>query len=101
MPMRTIRNPANAISAPVTKHPAFSRQLDRATTDIDQYVRQLLCHCVPMPLEGSAAQFYRDEAKRIRALADASSLADVKKQLLTIADEFDRLAEQYENGLRR
>jgi hypothetical protein len=54
-----------------------------------------------MPLEGSSAQFYRDEARRIRALADASSLSDVKKQLLTIAEQFDRLADQYEKGRRR
>jgi hypothetical protein len=54
-----------------------------------------------MPREGSSAQFYRDEAKRIRALAEASSLSDVKQQLRMIAEQFDRLAEQYEKALRR
>jgi len=54
-----------------------------------------------MPREGLPAQYYRDQARRIRALAGASSLPDMKEQILTIADPFDRLAEQYEKGLRR
>lgn len=54
-----------------------------------------------MPLEGSSAPFHQDEAQRIRALAEVSSLPDLNEQLLTIADQFDRLAEPYENGLRR
>ncbi|HKW53513.1 MAG TPA: hypothetical protein VJO12_07465 [Stellaceae bacterium] len=54
-----------------------------------------------MPREGSSAQFYREEARRIRALAEASSLSDMKQKLLMIAEQFERLAEQYELGLRR
>ncbi len=54
-----------------------------------------------MPLEGSSAQFYRNEAERIRRLAEETSLPDLKQQLLMIADQFDRLAKQYELGLRR
>ncbi len=54
-----------------------------------------------MPLEASAAQFYRDEAKRIRSLAEACTFPETKAQLLMIADQYDRLAEQYELRLRR
>ena len=54
-----------------------------------------------MALDASAAQYYRDQAARIRALAEMTTLADMKAQLLMIADQFDRLARQYELGLRR
>ncbi len=49
-----------------------------------------------MVLEGSSAQFYRDKATRIRALAEGFSLPDTKDRLLMIADQYDRLAEQHE-----
>ncbi len=49
-----------------------------------------------MPFEGSSAQFYRDKATRIRALAEGFSLPDTKDRLLMIADQYDRLAEQQE-----
>lgn len=54
-----------------------------------------------MAFEGSSAQFYRDEAKRIRALAEQFQIPDLKDQMLTIASQFDRLAEQFEKGFRR
>jgi hypothetical protein len=37
-------------------------------------------------------QKYRDEAKRIRADAEAVHDPDVKKQLLTIAGQYERVA---------
>lgn len=52
-----------------------------------------------MPFEASSAQYYRDEAARIRALAEVTTFPDMKAQLLMIADQFDRLAKQYELGL--
>ena len=54
-----------------------------------------------MAFEGSSAQYYREEAKRIRALADRFTIPEFKEQMLAIASQFDRLAEQFEKGLRR
>jgi hypothetical protein len=54
-----------------------------------------------MAFEGSSAPYYRDQAKRIRALAEQFSFPDIKEQLLTVAGQFDRLAEQCDLGLRR
>jgi hypothetical protein len=43
----------------------------------------------------ASAQYYRDQAKRIRALAEQySSFVDIKDQLLAIAGQFDRLAQR-------
>jgi len=53
-----------------------------------------------MAFEGSPAQFYRDQAKRIRALAEKSQYPEIIGQLLTIAAQFERLAKQYDQGLR-
>jgi hypothetical protein len=57
-------------------------------------------HC-NMTSDGSSAQFYREEARRIRAIAEASSLSDMKEKLLKSAEQFERLAEHYEKGLCR
>ncbi len=54
-----------------------------------------------MPPEGSSAQYYRDEAKRICALAEGCHFPSTKQLLLAIADQYDRLAEQHEMGHRR
>jgi hypothetical protein len=56
---------------------------------------------VQMAFEGSPAQFYRDQAKRIRALAGESKYPEIIEQLLTIAAQFERLAKHYDKGLRR
>lgn len=53
-----------------------------------------------MPVEASSAQYYRDQAARIRALADMTTLPDLKAQLLMIADQFDQLAGQHERRFR-
>ncbi len=49
-----------------------------------------------MPLEGPSAQSYRDKAGRIRALAEGFGVPDTKEQLLRIADQYERLAQQDE-----
>lgn len=54
-----------------------------------------------MPREGSPAQYYRDQATRIRAIAADCKLPEIKQQLLTIADQFDRLAAQHAKGIYR
>lgn len=41
-----------------------------------------------------AAEQYRREAARVRALADASYLADVRNDLFTIAQDYEMLAQQ-------
>jgi len=52
-----------------------------------------------MPRGGSPAQYYRDQAKRIREIAATCKLPEIKEQLMTIADQFDRLAAQYATDL--
>lgn len=54
-----------------------------------------------MAFEGSPAQYYRNQAKRIRSLAEESKYPEIREQLLTIAAQFDRLAKQDDKGLRR
>jgi hypothetical protein len=54
-----------------------------------------------MAFEGSSAQYYRDQASRIRALAETSTFPDTKDQMRTIASQYDRMAEQFEKGLLR
>ena len=53
-----------------------------------------------MSFEGSSAEYYRDQARRIRELAEVTSLPDMKEQLGMIADQFDRLARQHERRFR-
>lgn len=48
-----------------------------------------------------AAQKYRKEAERLRGLAEASYLADVRKDLFTIAEDYEVLAQQREAEARR
>ena len=48
-----------------------------------------------------AADQYREEAARLRALADASYLADVRRDLVTIAQDYEALAQQREDVSRR
>jgi len=44
-----------------------------------------------------AARF-RQEATEIRAIADRAAVPDLKRQLLEIAERYDRLAERAERG---
>lgn len=48
-----------------------------------------------------AARQYRREAERLRGLAEASYLADVRKDLFTIAEDYEALAQQREAEARR
>lgn len=49
----------------------------------------------------AAAQHYRREAARLRALADESIFSEVKRDLADIAREYDALAQQREDIARR
>lgn len=49
----------------------------------------------------SAAQQYRREAARLRALADESTFVEVKRDLADIAREYEALAEQRDDNARR
>jgi hypothetical protein len=42
------------------------------------------------------AGHYREEARSIRAIAAQSGVKEIKRQLLGIADQYDRLAEHAE-----
>jgi hypothetical protein len=42
----------------------------------------------------TAVRFYREEGERLRIAADATTEADVRADLLTLADRYDQLAEQ-------
>jgi hypothetical protein len=53
------------------------------------------------PLGQSAAQQYRSEAARLRAMADESTFVEVKRDLAGIAREYEALAEQREDNARR
>jgi hypothetical protein len=41
---------------------------------------------------------YRQEAKEIRAIANRATVPDLQRELLKIADRYDRLAESAEKG---
>jgi hypothetical protein len=47
-----------------------------------------------MTFKVSSARYYRDQAKRIRALAEESIFPETKEQLLTVAAQFDQLGEE-------
>ena len=53
----------------------------------------------PMPYKGTLAQYCRDRAARIRALADLTTLPDIKAQLFAIADELDQLERRFRDQL--
>lgn len=55
----------------------------------------------PDSSERNAAQHYRREATRLRALADESIFPEVKHDLADIAREYDALAQQREDNARR
>jgi len=52
-----------------------------------------------MAFDGSRAEFYRDQACRLRALAKACTLPDIKEQLEHVAEEYETLAHQVEAGI--
>ena len=52
-----------------------------------------------MPFESSRAQFYRDRAGEVRAMAEACRDESIKEQFLRIAAEYEALAHQVEAGI--
>lgn len=52
-----------------------------------------------MALDGSRASFYRDQASRIREIAERCVLVDIKDQLERVAKQYEALARQAESGL--
>jgi hypothetical protein len=54
-----------------------------------------------MPDVVTLAQYCRDRAARIRALAEMTTLPDFKAQLLTIAGELDGLGRRFRDQLRQ
>jgi hypothetical protein len=51
-----------------------------------------------MAFDGSRATFYRDQARRIRDIADHCALLDIKDQLERVARQYETLARQVEGG---
>lgn len=45
-------------------------------------------------------EYYREQAKRSRELAKKASEADIKAHLLSVAEQYDKLAEEVEAKLR-
>ena len=50
------------------------------------------------PLHPATAEQYRERAKLIRRQVETLNNADVRRQLLAIADQYDRLAENMERS---
>jgi hypothetical protein len=51
-----------------------------------------------MTFDGARTQFYRDKARRVRAIAECCALPDIKEQLERIARQYETLAHQVETG---
>jgi hypothetical protein len=51
-----------------------------------------------MAFDGSRAQFYREQAQRIREIADRCVIADIKDQLQRVTLQYDALARQVQTG---
>jgi hypothetical protein len=51
-----------------------------------------------MAFDGSRATFYRDQASRLRELADHCINLDIKDQLERVACQYEILARQVESG---
>jgi hypothetical protein len=59
-----------------------------------------ICGKAPiMAFDGSRAQFYRDQARRLRTIAEACGGPDVKQELEQIAVQYESLARQVDIGL--
>ena len=54
-----------------------------------------------MPINMSKSEFYRREADRLKSMADAETFADVKDELLGIAEQFSALSATYQTGWPR
>jgi len=52
-----------------------------------------------MALDGSRAEFYRQSAARLRELAEAYELVEIKDAFEKIARQYERLAAEVERGL--
>ncbi len=59
-----------------------------------------MAHAAKSP-DREAADQYRREAARLRVLADASYHADVRQDLVTIAEDYEALAQQRDHVARR
>ncbi len=55
----------------------------------------------PTPRESTAADQYRREAARLRTLADNSTFGEVREELTGIAQEYEALAQQRDDIVRR
>ena len=54
-----------------------------------------------MPANLEPAEFYRREADRLTSMAESFIFADVRDELLRIANQYEHLAAQAEGILRR
>ncbi len=52
-----------------------------------------------MAFDGSRAEFYREQSRRIKEIAEACANPDIKNQLERIAVQYKALALQVETGL--
>ncbi|HEY1505558.1 MAG TPA: hypothetical protein VGF92_14720 [Stellaceae bacterium] len=51
-----------------------------------------------MAFDGSRAQLYREQARRLREIAGACTIPEMHDQLMRIAWEYDKLARQVDKG---
>jgi hypothetical protein len=51
-----------------------------------------------LALDGSRAEYYREKARHVRALADNAVSPGLKQEYSEIAEQYDRLARQVEEG---
>jgi hypothetical protein len=51
-----------------------------------------------MAFDGSRATFYRDQARRIREIAERCIISDIRDQLERVATQYETLARQVECG---
>jgi|KBSMisStandDraft_5_1062788.scaffolds.fasta_scaffold215940_2 hypothetical protein len=54
-----------------------------------------------MAFDGSHAEFYRQQARRLRARAAAYTVPDIKQEFERLADQWERLADDVARGLSR
>jgi hypothetical protein len=51
-----------------------------------------------MAFDGSRAAFYREQARRIREIADRCVIAEIKDQLEMVAKQYEHLAVSIDSG---
>ena len=52
----------------------------------------------PMAFDGSRAEYYRERARQVRDIAQARKSPSIREQFETIAQQFDDLARDVEEG---